>query len=111
MAYENPQFIQYKYKMLVSRGLLVAKENGSASLSMWTINAYVFLYLFNATSYHTIFTITYWDVTFAQLFLFSHSGQSNACTVFMSMRGQMFQDCSHISAKVSLVSSALPQCV
>ncbi|XP_072520843.1 lipocalin-15 [Salminus brasiliensis] len=37
MAYENPAFIKYKNRLLISKGLLVATENGSANLSMWTM--------------------------------------------------------------------------
>ncbi|XP_036455080.1 lipocalin-15 [Colossoma macropomum] len=37
MAYESPSFIKYKDKVLISKGFVVANENGSANLSMWTM--------------------------------------------------------------------------
>uniref|UniRef100_A0A3B4EK74 Lipocalin/cytosolic fatty-acid binding domain-containing protein n=1 Tax=Pygocentrus nattereri TaxID=42514 RepID=A0A3B4EK74_PYGNA len=37
MAYESPSFIKYKDRALISKGFVVANENGSANLSMWTM--------------------------------------------------------------------------
>ncbi|XP_026994046.1 lipocalin-15 [Tachysurus fulvidraco] len=38
-AYDHPLVIKYKSKTLISRGYLIANENGGANLTMWTMNS------------------------------------------------------------------------
>ncbi|KAI4876570.1 hypothetical protein NFI96_016600 [Prochilodus magdalenae] len=60
MAYDSPIFIKYKDRMLISKGIVSANENGSANLSIWTMigpnNCFPNFYEYKKTDVPGVFT-------------------------------------------------------
>ncbi|MCI4392652.1 hypothetical protein PGIGA_G00148420 [Pangasianodon gigas] len=59
-AYDHPLVIEHKNKFLISRGHLIANENGGANLTMWTMNSLktceVSSYVYEKTELPGVFT-------------------------------------------------------